>query len=272
MNLVQNEWIKLWAKKQTWVFFILIIVGSIAVVPGYQFVVAQIDLGMELSAFTVLNDVVLVIASVITLFSVVVASSIVSSEMDQGTMKHLLIRPFSRWKILASKFVTTVAFAIVLLVSMVATIFVTSALLYGVGDASAPANDLFGMGMGGGLADGSTIGESILMQLGLYSLNLLVFIIFSFSISILFKSQTLAVGIGIFLLFGASMSQAFSMLLGDYAWYRYIVFPHMSLHSYVSMDEIVPGATLAFSIAILGVYSAVIFAAAFTLFQKRDLV
>ena len=51
--------------------------------------------------------------SLVTLFTVIVGAGIVAAEFSQGTIKMLLTRPVNRWKILTSKYITTMLFGLV---------------------------------------------------------------------------------------------------------------------------------------------------------------
>lgn len=54
----------------------------------------------------------------VTIFTVVVAAGIVSSEFSTGTIKMLLTRPVARWKILLSKLVTTIFYGLFMLLHL----------------------------------------------------------------------------------------------------------------------------------------------------------
>lgn len=316
ISLIHNEWIKLWNKKQPWIFLSIIALLVIGFVVIYQTFETEttsdsendweisieteiaeqeeileadnedewvlegaertIQENEELLAEGVnpnemnhaifLNDSFLGIASFITLFSVIIASTIVSSEQDSGTLKQLFIRPFERWQFLLAKFITVVLFSISMLITLIITNLAVGTIFFGMGSFSTPIAE---MGFEGGRMF-STVEEVLPAKIGLYFLNMLMFVIISFSISILFKSQTLAVGIGIFILFATNMMQAFTGMLGDYLWYKLLFLPHLSLPSYVTVDELLPGVGLGFSLIVLAVYAVVILGSATIYFQKRD--
>lgn len=222
----------------------------------------------EMNNAIFMNDTALGIASFVTLFTVIIASSIVSSEIDNGTMKHLLIRPFERWQVLLAKFMTVVAFSIVMMVVLLLSNWLMGTIAFGLGSFSTPIME---SNFQGGILY-STVGEVLPQKIGFYLLNMLMFVIVSFSLSILFKSQTLAVGIGVFILFFTSMAQGFSMLLADTAWYKFIFIAHLDLPAYVVSDEIMPGVGLGFSITVLAVYAIVFLGASGVYFQKKDLM
>ncbi|UTR13733.1 ABC transporter permease [Salipaludibacillus sp. LMS25] len=315
LSLLKNEWIKLWNKKQTWVFAGLIIAFTLCGALLISFVFSEDvvsedgwdeTLEMEIAEqkeilanepddeweiehaeniieeneqlleagvnpndennMVFLNLSFLGLASFITLFSVIVASSIVSSEIDNNTMKHLLIRPYERWQILLSKFVTVLAFSITLIGLLLVSNLIFGTLFFGTGSFSSPAIEHTMEGI-----VTTTVNEVLPAKIGLYFLNMLMFVIISFAVSILFKSQTLAVGIGIFILFSSSILQGFMMLLEEYAWFKFIFLPHLSLPTYAVQDHILQDVGLGFSLTILAIYGAIFMTACLVYFQKRDL-
>lgn len=316
-SLIQNEWIKLWNRKQSWFFLIAIALFSIGAVVIYQTFITEtmeeplddweaaieteiaeqqeiLESGTEeewvltdaeriieeneqmlaagvnpheMNNAVFMNETFLVVASFITLFSVIIASTIVSSELDGGTLKHLFIRPFERWQFLLAKFITVVLFSISLIATLFVTMYAMGTVVIGAGSFSTPVSEL---NFEGAIVY-TTVDAVLPAKIGLYFLNMLMFVIISFSISILFKSQTLAVGIGIFILFGTSISQVLTFTLGEYTWYKLMFLPHLNLPSYATMDEILPGVGLGFSLTVLAVYAVIILGSATIYFQKRDL-
>ncbi|MFA9558394.1 ABC transporter permease [Evansella sp. AB-rgal1] len=221
----------------------------------------------QVNNVTFMNDTILGVASFVTLFSVIVASTIVSSEFTTGTIKQLVIRPYERWQFLLSKFLTVVAFAFVLVGTLFVSNYLLGMILFDTVSWSTPIMEQTFNGVGA--QESATI--LIFSKLGLYSLNMLVFVVISFALSTLFKSQALAVGVGIFALFFTSMSQALTMVLGDTVWYKFIILPHLSLTQYVSQDTLMDGVTLPFSLAILAFYVIIMLGLTTFIFQKKDI-
>ncbi|UCZ53821.1 ABC transporter permease [Bacillus shivajii] len=317
IQLIKNEWIKLWAKKQSWIFLIAIVVFTFITGLIYsnfnephtegttenwevgiqtqiehneealssgdveqweremlereqEYNQAVVDAGVnpyETNNFVFMNEVMLGVASFITLFSVIVASSIVSSELASGTIKQLVIRPFERWQFLLAKFLTVIFYSLILVITLVIVNWLVGTIFFGQGSLSAP---IIERPFDGEIIQ-TTVGTMLLSKVGLYTLNMFMFVIISFSISTLFKSQSLAVGIGIFALFFSSMSQGFTMLLEDSVWYKFILIPHLNLQHYATHDTLMEGVTMPFSLMILAVYMILLLSITTLLFQKRDI-
>jgi ABC-2 type transport system permease protein len=76
--------------------------------------------------------------SLVTIFTLVIAADSVAGEFSGGTIKMLLIRPASRSKILLSKYISTFAFAVLLLIVLFGSTFLISGILEGFSDVGAP--------------------------------------------------------------------------------------------------------------------------------------
>ncbi len=58
----------------------------------------------------VVNQLLMLILTLVGIFTMVIAASIVSNEFGTGTIKMLLTRPVARWKILLSKLVASLLY------------------------------------------------------------------------------------------------------------------------------------------------------------------
>ncbi|WP_110926783.1 ABC transporter permease [Bacillus massiliglaciei] len=215
-----------------------------------------------------MNGTVVGLVVLVTLFSVIVSSASVSSEFADGTIKQLLIRPHQRWAILLSKYISNLIYSAILLLVILAAGYLVGTLLFGNGDFHAK---LFEFGLEGG-EKVAEVGPQFLLKVLYYLPSLLVTITISFMLSTLFKSQALAVGIGIFVLFlSSSLGGVIVLLAEKFSWAKFLIFPHMDLTIYALQDKILDGVTLPVSLAILAVYYVIFMVLTFTFFQKRDI-
>src|SRR5699024_272040 len=70
---------------------------------------------------------------IISLFTVIIASDIVAGEFSWGTIKMLMVRPHPRWKILLSKYISSLIFALVLGVFLFVMTWLIGGLFFGFG-------------------------------------------------------------------------------------------------------------------------------------------
>jgi ABC-2 type transport system permease protein len=204
------------------------------------------------------------ISSLIGLFVIVVASDIVSSEFSKGTIKMLLIRPYSRWKILLSKFLATLGFAFVMWLVVIATTWLVGGLAYGFGG----IDQSYLVVTDNQEVRERTVVEYVFANIGVEFIELTALVALSFMISTLFMSNSVAIGVAMFTMFAGN---TIVMLLANKDWIIYTLFANMDLSTLIDgQNQLIDDLTLPFSISMLAIYTAVMLAITFTVFQKRD--
>ncbi|MEJ9228790.1 ABC transporter permease [Peribacillus butanolivorans] len=208
------------------------------------------------------------LTSFVTLFVVIVCSSLVSSEFSDGTIKQLLIRPYKRWKILLSKYITSLLFAALLLVSLFIFSYIVGILFFGNGSYSDKILDPASYGFSPVI-----VGDYFVDMMVYWIPGFLVITTIAFMLSTLFKSQALAVGVSISILFASTpLNLVIQSLIEKYEWLKFVLFPHLNLRGYISESfSMFEGATLGFSISVLAIYYLIFLALTFFFFQKKDI-
>ncbi|MFZ3580062.1 ABC transporter permease [Virgibacillus sp. DJP39] len=199
---------------------------------------------------------------IVALFTIVVAAGIVASEFTWGTIKLLLIRPVSRSKILVSKYISTILFALFSLLVLSGLSFLIGSLLFGFDGTQHPYLVY---------NDGQVVEQNMVMYiislLGFNSIDILMMVTLAFMISTVFRSSSLAIGISLFLMFtGPQIVQ----LLSNYDWVKYILFANTNFQQYSNGVPLVEGMTMTFSIIVLSVYFIIFITLTWVIFQKRD--
>ncbi|MFC4355581.1 ABC transporter permease [Chryseomicrobium palamuruense] len=201
--------------------------------------------------------------TLISLFAIITAASIVSNEFKWGTIKLLLIRPISRWKILLSKYVSVFVFVALLVVVLLISSMLVGGILFGLNGLS-PNMVMQTMN---GFAE-QNIPQAILRDYGFGLVSLIVMTTFAFMVSTLFRSSAMAIGLSIFLLMAGGAIVGF---LSRYEWAKFILFANTNLAQYFNGNTpMIEGMTLVFSVTVLIVYLVIFIAVAFGTFQKRD--
>lgn len=200
----------------------------------------------------------------IGLFVIVVASDIVSNEFAKGTIKMLLIRPYSRWKILLSKFVATLGFAFSMWLVVILVTWLVGGLAYGFGG----MDQSYLITAEDGQVKERLIVEYVFANIGVEFIELTALVAMSFMISTLFMSNSVAIGVALFTMFAGNTIVA---LLATKDWVIYTLFANMDLSVLIDgQNQMVKDLTLPFSISVLAVYTVIMLAITFTVFQKRD--
>ncbi len=255
--LIMNENMKIYRRPQAWVMFTLLMlsVAGTGLFAKYAFVLEP----RSLWEFMISNAGLI---HVVTLFSTVIASGIVSAEYTHGTIKLLLIRPVHRSKILFAKYGATLLYASFLLVSLFAFSFLFGGLLLGFQPLFAP----FSL---------EIMGEHVEMHFGhvigfylLNSVELVMMVTFALMISTVFRSQSLAVGLVILFMF---VGEQIVYFLSQVKGIKYLLFAHLDLTPFIIGRPLIEGLTLPFSIVVLFVYWSLFLMITWIVFIKRDI-
>ena len=196
----------------------------------------------------------------VTLFTVILAASIVSSEFSTGTIKMLLTRPISRAKVLTSKLVTVFLFGVLLLIVNIGVSGATGFVLF---DATTSAQLE--------MVDGKIVEKAVWGNLAysylLASGDFVMSTLFAFFIGSVFRSSSLAIGLTMFLSF---MGQMIVSLLSKYEIVKYIWITHTNLKQYETGNLLVEGITMPLSLTVLAIYAVLFIVISYMSFMKRD--
>ncbi|WP_313638416.1 DUF2705 family protein [Paenibacillus sp.] len=252
--LIHNENIKIYSRVRTWVMLIILAVFSVSL-PALMYF--NMPRGSGLGTWDSFQMIVSIVFFLNTIFVVVIAADSVAGEFTWGTIKMLLIRPWSRSQILLSKYISIVLFS--LLCTAVLIVFgLAGSLIF-----ASPAGD-----SPSSIAAWSPAEYSFIDLLCRY-VTLFLTVTLAFMISSVFRASGLAIGLSMFIMFAQGI---FAAILNPdvFGWAKYLIFTHMDLRGYMGSDVGPGGATLGFSIAVLAVYYVLFLAVSWSVFRKRD--
>ncbi len=260
-NLILNENMKIYRRVRTW-----IMLGFIVLLPPLiSLLVLLAGGGDETSNWSMMMTESYVLFILITIFTVVIASETVAGEFTWGTIKLLLIRPWSRSAILLSKYLSTIMFAIAFAIAAFIVTLLVNMAVFGF---SSNAQDL-SIDLSPGISNWEYVLQFYLFQF----ISLIIIVTFGFMMSSAFRSSGLAIGLSIAFLFaGNIITGLFAM--ADKEWVKYVLFMHLDLTPYINGGEgPIPNhpTTLGFSLAVLAVYFIVFNLVSWTVFRKRDI-
>lgn len=136
------------------------------------------------------------------IFIIMIAGAIVSEEFNKGTIKMLLVRPYQRWKILASKYLTCLIMLVIGIVVIIGGQFVIGGIVYGFDSYNIPAIVY-------DFSQNSIIEISMLkyhlLNLGAVLPYLLLLMTLAFTISTVFTSTSLAITLTFLTMFFSEM-------------------------------------------------------------------
>lgn len=264
LMLVKNEWLKLIKKKSSWIMWIILVVLTFSL----TFLIKKTsgDAGIKANdLFSQLTQM----TSALNLFVVIVAASSVAEEFSRGTIKFLLIRPYTRGQILLSKFLVCLIYGLIGTAILFVSSLVFSNLLLGAQSPLAVVSGFYGW----------NALEVALASAGSNLLLVLLYISMTMFISAAIRSQSLAVGVGLGFLFGSSViNNLLMILMQKHHWLKWNIFNMMNIKSTIGettnevSDAIGRNLFLNFweMAAGLLVYSAIIYFFTQLLFRKRD--
>lgn len=200
--------------------------------------------------------------SLVSLFSIIIAAGIVAGEFNSGTIKLLLIRPLKRWKVLLSKYLAVLLFALDALIILFVASFLVGGIFYGWSGVSQPY-----LGFTNGNVTEINMLWHIFTTYAYACVNLLMMVTFAFMISTVFRNNSLAVGISLFLMFTGNLLVG---LLSKYSWVKYILFANTNLMVYTDGIPVVKGMTMTFSLLVLAAYFIIFNVISWLVFIKRD--
>lgn len=251
--LVHNENIKIFRRLRTWIMLFILALMSALFPALIHFTTSGSDVIGLWGSF---RTTVTIAFFLNTIFTALVAADSVAGEFTWGTIKLLLIRPWSRSKILLSKYLSMVCFSLVSTAVLIA-FGLGSALIF---SSSTP------MGM---QATGWSDGEYVFMLILCSYIELFLTAAIAFMISSVFRSSGLAIVLSLSIMFTKDI---FIAIFNPerYEWANYLIFAHMDLSGYLVSETGPGGATLGFAVSVLAVYYVIIMAASWLVFSKRD--
>lgn len=213
----------------------------------------------------------------IIIFTMFMIASIISSEQDNGTIKLLLVRPYSRGKILSAKLLATFFFSLCFMLFSVIITLVGGVLIYGLPTTSTilatfNATTTF------------TISPILLMLLFVLSclFDIIFYLLISAMLSVVLKSYVSSITTSMLLIV---IVVVLSALLPSSIIYTFIPFTSLSLFRFFGnsflptgseiinmffLTPISPSMTFWSSIIVSGVFSIVTYIITFFVFKKRD--
>lgn len=196
------------------------------------------------------------------------AGVIVSEEFSKGTIKLLLIKPFKRSTILASKFITSIIVAIIVILLVLLMQFVVGGLIQGF-DSFRNPTIIYDHTINN-VKQINTIQYLAMQALGKAPMYILLMTL-AFAFSTIFTNSALAITISLLGYMGSSVINMLALNL-KLNWIKYFVTPNWNLTEYFwggipTFEEI----TLPFSIAIIVLYMVIMLVPTFIIFQKKNI-
>ncbi|CAM3199711.1 ABC transporter permease [Paenibacillus lupini] len=257
MKLVANENMKIYRRPRTYVMLGLML----ALIAAISIITYFVDDTHNTLAWNMIFTESMISYMLITVFTIIIASGSVADEFTSGTIKLLLIRPWSRSKVLLSKYIAVLLYALGMAVVMLLFSFILNTVLFGYQDVTASE-------VVSPLVSGSVAAYLLKYSLLKY-VSLVVTTTLAFMLATVSRSGALAIGLSLFLILGVN---SFAPLLATlkYKWADYLLFIHLDLTQYLDDAPMRDGMTLGFAFFVLAIYYVIFVGLAWYVFKKRD--
>ncbi len=199
---------------------------------------------------------------------IMIAGTIVSEEWSKGTIKLLLVKPYTRTQILLSKFLTVLIISAFVIVSTILMQILVGGILFGFGSIFEPVVVY-------NLSANAIQEINIFAYLGIQTLTQLPIIILlatlAFAISTIFSNSALAITISLLGYMGASIINQLAIAY-KLTFMKYFVTMNWDLSQYLFGGlPYMEGMNLITSIIICVVYLLIMLIPTFIIFKKRNI-
>lgn len=206
--------------------------------------------------------------AIIVMIVVIVAGVSISEEFNKGTVKLLLVRPYSRTKILISKLIAVFITMLITTATILLLQFIIGGIVYGFGTYMMNVVQF-------DFTTNSIITLNIFAYLGLiFICKLPIFILIgtlAFALSTLFLNSPLAVALPILGYMGSDMINMIAISY-KWDWVKYFVTPNWDLSQYLfGGTPMFSGISVEFSITICAIYFVIMLVASIVSFKKRNI-
>lgn len=206
--------------------------------------------------------------AIIVMIVVIVAGVSISEEFNKGTVKLLLVRPYSRTKILISKLIAVFITMLITTATILLLQFIIGGIVYGFGTYMMNVVQF-------DFTTNSIVTLNIFAYLGLiFICKLPIFILIgtlAFALSTLFLNSPLAVALPILGYMGSDMINMIAISY-KWDWVKYFVTPNWDLSQYLfGGTPMFSGISIEFSITICAIYFVIMLVASIVSFKKRNI-
>lgn len=202
----------------------------------------------------------------ILIFSVIVAGTIVSNEFQKGTIKSLLTRPYSRNKILFSKYIVSIISIFIFIIMFALLQYLVGRIVSGFNVFNIPVVEY-------DLATNSIVIMSVFKYLIIIILsNLPIYILattLAFALSTITMNSAVSIAIPIL---GNMVSELINIFIEKVKILKYFVTANWDLSVYLFGGQgLAEGLNFRLSLAICIIYLVIMIITAFIVFNKRDI-
>ncbi len=199
---------------------------------------------------------------------VMIAGTIVSEEFNKGTIKLLLVRPYSRTKILLSKFITVLIITVFAIAIILGMELIVGGLIFGFDSLQVPVVVYnFNTNMIQEVNIFAYLGAQIIMQLPI----VILLATLSFALSTIFTNSPVAIALPLLGYMGAAVINQLAIQY-NIGFLRYFVTLNWDFTQYLYGGmPLMEGLTPEFSVVICLLYFLIMLIPTFVIFKKKNI-
>ena len=231
-----------------------------------------LDTGMDINKTDSLKGILQDFYAQFGIFLIVViimiAGTIVSEEFNKGTIKLLLVKPYSRSKILLSKFITVLIITVFSIIAILAMELIVGGIVFGFDSLSIPVIEYnLGTNMIQEINVFSYLGMSILTSLPI----VILLGTLSFALSTIFTNAPVAIALPLLGYMGTAVINQLAIIY-NIGFLKYFVTLNWDFSQYLFGGmPLMEGLTPVFSAIICVVYFLIMMIPTFIIFKKKNI-
>lgn len=199
---------------------------------------------------------------------VLIAGAIVSEEFNKGTIKLLLVRPYSRAKILFAKFIVVILTVIFIMVAIGITQFVVGSIFFGIESLAVPSVEY--NHNTGSIVEMNILQNIVLTGLGKLPIYVLIGTL-AFALSTLFNNTSVAITISLLGYMGSSMVNQLAYAY-NIEWLKFFVTPNWDFTQFFyGKLPMMQGINIPFAMVICLIYFLIMMIPTFIVFKKKNI-
>ena len=199
---------------------------------------------------------------------VLIAGAIVSDEFNKGTIKLLLVRPFSRMKILLAKFITVLIVVLFIMIITVILQFIVGGIFFGFDSLSIPS--IIYNHNTGTLMEMGILKNIILTGIGKLPIYVLIGTL-AFALSTIFNNTPVAITITLMGYMASSIVNQFAYYY-EIKWLKFFVTPNWDFTQFFyGKLPLMKGLNVPFSVIICLTYFIIMMIPTFMVFKRKNI-
>lgn len=199
---------------------------------------------------------------------VLIAGAIVSEEFNKGTIKLLLVRPYSRAKILFSKYVVVLLTILFIMLAILVMQCIIGGIFFGFDSLSIPAVEY--NHNTDTLVETNILASIVLKGIAKLPIYILIGTL-AFALSTLFTNTAVAITISLLGYMASSIVNQFAYYY-NISWLKYFVTPNWDFTQFLyGKLPMMQGLNIPFSVAICLIYFVIMIMPTFIIFKKKNI-